>query len=45
MLFSQFAKGQSLRDIINGLRSETGNLNHLGKTTFWIKKLKWKVEY
>ncbi len=30
MLFSQFAKSQSLRDISNGLRSATGNLNHLG---------------
>ena len=30
MLFSQFAKSQSLRDISNGLCSATGNLNHLG---------------
>ncbi len=30
ILFSQFAKSQSLRDISNGLRSATGNLNHLG---------------
>jgi len=30
MLFSHFAKSQSLRDISNGLRSATGNLNHLG---------------
>jgi len=31
LLFSQFAKSQSLRDIIsNGLCSATGNLNHLG---------------
>jgi hypothetical protein len=30
MLFCQFAKSQSLRDISNGLRSATGNLNHLG---------------
>ncbi|WP_240673142.1 DUF4372 domain-containing protein [Aequorivita ciconiae] len=29
MLFCQFAKSQSLRDISNGLRS-AGNLNHLG---------------
>lgn len=29
MLFCQFAKSQSLRDISNGLRSATGNLNHL----------------
>lgn len=30
MLFCQFAKTQSVRDISNGLRSATGNLNHLG---------------
>ncbi len=30
MLFCQFAKSQSIRDISNGLRSATGNLNHLG---------------
>lgn len=30
MLFCQFAKSQSLRDISNGLRSATGNLNHIG---------------
>jgi hypothetical protein len=30
MLFCQFAKIQSVRDISNGLRSATGNLNHLG---------------
>src|SRR5699024_8890928 len=30
MLFCQFAKRQSVRDISNGLRSATGNLNHLG---------------
>ena len=30
MLFSQFANSQSLRDISNGLRSATGNLNNLG---------------
>jgi hypothetical protein len=29
MLFSQFANSQSLRDISNGLRSATGNLNYL----------------
>ncbi len=29
MLFCQFAKSQSVRDISNGLRSATGNLNHL----------------
>lgn len=31
MLFCQFSKSQSLRDISNGLRSATGNLNHLGE--------------
>src|SRR5690606_33838719 len=30
MLFCQFAKSLSVRDISNGLRSATGNLNHLG---------------
>jgi hypothetical protein len=30
MLFCQLAKSQSVRDISNGLRSATGNLNHLG---------------
>jgi hypothetical protein len=30
MLFCQFAKSQSVRVISNGLRSATGNLNHLG---------------
>lgn len=30
MLFCQFAKSQSVRDISHGLRSATGNLNHLG---------------
>jgi hypothetical protein len=30
MLFCHLAKSQSLRDISNGLRSVTGNLNHLG---------------
>jgi len=30
MLFCQFAKSQSVRDISNGLRSATGNFNHLG---------------
>ncbi len=30
MLFCQFAKSQSVRDISNGLRSATENLNHLG---------------
>lgn len=32
MLFCQFSKSQSVRDISNGLRSATGNLNHLGIT-------------
>ena len=30
MIFCQFSKSNSLRDISNGLRSATGNLNHLG---------------
>jgi hypothetical protein len=30
MLFCQFAQSLSVRDISNGLRSATGNLNHLG---------------
>ena len=30
MLFMQFSGVNSLRDISNGLRSTTGNLNHLG---------------
>ncbi|QVY66602.1 hypothetical protein [Polaribacter sp. Q13] len=30
MRFYQFAKSQSIRDISNGLRSATGNFNHLG---------------
>lgn len=30
MLFCQFARSQSVRDSSNGLRSATGNLNHLG---------------
>jgi hypothetical protein len=30
MLFCQFTNSQSIRDISNGLRSATGNLNHLG---------------
>lgn len=30
MLFCQLAKSQSVRDISNGLRSATGNLNHMG---------------
>lgn len=30
MLFCQFSKSESLRDVCNGLCSATGNLNHLG---------------
>lgn len=30
MIFAQFAKVDSVRDISNGLRSASGNLNHLG---------------
>ncbi|WP_245949397.1 DUF4372 domain-containing protein [Echinicola strongylocentroti] len=30
MLFCHFAKSTSVREISNGLRSATGNLNHLG---------------
>lgn len=30
MLFCQFSKLNSLRDVTNGLRSASGNLNHLG---------------
>jgi hypothetical protein len=30
MLFCQFSKLNSLRDVTNGLRSTSGNLNHLG---------------
>ena len=30
MLFCQFAKSQSVRYISNGLKSASGNLNHLG---------------
>jgi len=32
MVFMQLAGATSLRDISNGLRSATGNLNHLGVT-------------
>ena len=32
LIFCQFSKSNSLRDISNGLRSATGNLNHLGIT-------------
>lgn len=30
MLFMQLARAESVRDISNGLRSATGDLNHLG---------------
>jgi len=30
MLFCHFAKSQSVRDLLDGLRSVTENLNHLG---------------
>lgn len=30
MLFCQFSKSNSLREVCNGMRSATGNLNHLG---------------
>jgi hypothetical protein len=30
MLFCQFSRSESVRDISNGLRSATGNLNHIG---------------
>ncbi len=51
MLFCQFAKSQSVRDISNGLRSATGNLNHLGvkkapsKSTisYQNKNRKWEL--
>jgi hypothetical protein len=33
MIFAQFSKSNSLREISNGLRSATGNLNHLGIKT------------
>lgn len=33
MIFCQLANSQSLRDISNGLRSATGNLNHMGLQT------------
>jgi hypothetical protein len=33
MLFCHFAKSLSVRDISNGLRSATGNINHLGMKT------------
>ena len=30
MLFCQFSKAQSIREITNGIRSVNGNLNYLG---------------
>ena len=30
MLFAQFSKPNSLRDVTNGLKSASGNLNHMG---------------
>ena len=39
MLFCHFAKSTSVRDISNGLRSATGNLNHLGIKTAPSKSL------
>lgn len=32
MLFCQFSKSNSLREVCNGMRSATGNLNHYGVT-------------
>lgn len=51
MLFSQFSNSQSLRDISNGLRSATGNLNHMGVTkaptksnlSYQNKNRSWKL--
>lgn len=51
MLFCQFARSQSVRDISNGLRSATGNLNHMGinkapsKSTisYQNKNRSWKI--
>ena len=51
MLFCQFSNGQSVRDVSNGLRSATGNLNHLGidkapsKSTvsYQNKNREWKL--
>jgi hypothetical protein len=39
MLFCQFAKSQSVWDISNGLRSATGNLNHLGIANYLSLRL------
>jgi len=51
MLFCQFTKSQSVRDISNGLRSAAGNLNHLGidkapsksAISYQNKNLNWEV--
>lgn len=51
MLFCQFARSQSVRDISNGLRSATGNLNHLGinkapskcTISYQNKNRSWKI--
>lgn len=32
MVFCQFSKSNSLNDVCNGMRSTTGDLNHLGVT-------------
>ncbi|PIF00120.1 MAG: hypothetical protein CR994_08010 [Maribacter sp.] len=44
MPFCQFAKSQSLRDISDGLRSATGNLDHLGMPNHPPFKLSTKIE-
>jgi hypothetical protein len=51
MLFAQFSKSNSLREISNGLRSATGNLNHLGLSkapskssiSYQNKQRDWKI--
>jgi hypothetical protein len=51
MLFCQFSKLNSLRDVCNGLKSASGNLNHLGVTrapcksslSYQNKHRDWKV--
>lgn len=51
MLFCQFSGCQSVRDISNGLRSATGNLNHLGvdlapsksSISYQNKKRDWRL--
>ncbi|MBB2949562.1 DUF4372 domain-containing protein [Sphingobacterium sp. JUb56] len=52
MLFCHFSSADSVRDISNGLRSTTGNLNHfLTNNTGWkaslvanIYKQRWQIE-